>query len=164
MGGAVRILTAQPDPRAVAVNAEVGRFEYRRRWTWIISRSPAGESAIVSRCRRSASSAPLSTSLVISIERPPATSASPKPEPPGDREANQRCRPQERSNQSACGSRPECVNHKADLDDLGVDASNNSNYFSNLPAFTIAADYPSQQQVGLNSATWKWTTTSTMRP
>src|SRR5580704_6433332 len=142
MGGAIRILTAQPDPSAFAVNAEVGG-----------SSTDGGGLGYVT---KSAVNLPLSSDAAIRIvgafEHVPgyidrAT--------PGDFSVAQPDLP-------VTASRINDVDLKSGRiiglwkpsDELTikptlmiseVDASNNSDFFSNLPDFTTAATYPSPQ-------------------
>ena len=143
MGGAIRILTAQPDPSAFALNAEVGGSSMDGGGTGYLTKS--------------AVNLPLSSDAAIRIvgafEHVPgyidrAT--------PGDFSVAQPHLP-------VTASRINDVDLKSGRiiglwkpsDELTikptlmiseVDASNNSDFFSNLPDFTTAAYYPSPQQ------------------
>ncbi len=142
MGGAVRILTAQPDPKAFAVNAEVGGSS--------IDGGGAGYLA------KSAVNLPLSADSAVRVvgafEHVPGYISQAVP---GDYSVAQ-------------PDLPVTARHINDVDlksarVIGlwkptdaltitpsfmvsdVDSSNNSSYFSNLPRFTVAANYPTPQ-------------------
>jgi len=142
MGGAVRILTAQPDPSAFAVNAEVGGS----------SMDGGGEGYLA----KSAVNLPLTADSAIRVvgafEHVPGyiNQAS-----PGDYAVSQPELPvtARRINDVDLKS-GRIIGLWKPTDELTikptfvistVDASNNSDYFSNLPEFTTAANYPSPQ-------------------
>ena len=142
MGGALRILTAQPDPSALAVNAEVGGSS--------MDHGGAGYLA------KSAVNLPLSADsairLVGAFEHVPGYISQVAP---GDYNTPQPALPvtARRTNDADLKS-GRIIGLWKPIDGLTikptfmiseVDASNNSQYFSNLPEFTIAANYPSPQ-------------------
>ena len=143
MGGAIRILTAQPDPKAFAVNAEVGG-----------SSTDGGGLGYLT---KSAVNLPLSPDAAIRIvgafEHVPGYI---NQAAPGDFSVAHPDLPvtARRINDVDLKSgriiglwKPtDALTIKPTLMISEVDANNNSNYFSNLPEFTIAADYPSPQQ------------------
>lgn len=142
MGGALRVLTAQPDPKAFAVNAEVGGS----------STEGGGAGYLV----KSAVNLPLSSDAAIRIvgayEHVPdyidrAT--------PGDYNVAQPDLPVTarqindadlKSGRIIALWKPtDALTIKPSVMISEVDASSNSQYFSNLPPFTTAAYYPSPQ-------------------
>ena len=142
MGGALRVLTAQPDPKAFAVNAEVGGS----------STQGGGAGYLV----KSAVNLPLSADAAIRIvgayEHVPgyidrAT--------PGDYNVAQPDLPVTarqindadlKSGRIIALWRPtDALTIKPSVMISEVDAGNNSQYFSNLPPFTTAGYYPSPQ-------------------
>jgi len=142
MGGAVRILTAQPDPSAVAVNAEVGG-----------SNTDGGGAGYLA---KSAVNLPLSSDAAIRIvgafEHVPGYI---RQATPGDYGISEPSLPvtARRINDAdlksgriiALWKPTDALTIKPTLMISEVDASNNSNYYSNLPEFTIAAYYPTPQ-------------------
>lgn len=142
MGGAVRILTAQPDPSAVAVNAEVGG-----------SSMQGGGAGYLA---KSAVNLPLTADAAIRIvgafEHVPGYI---NQAAPGDYAVVQPDLPltARRINDVDLKSgriiglwKPtDALTIKPTLMISEVGASNNSNYFSNLPEFTTAGYYPSPQ-------------------
>jgi iron complex outermembrane recepter protein len=142
MGGAVRILTAQPDPSAVAVNAEVG--------------GSSMQGGGVGYLTKSAVNLPLTADSAIRIvgafEHVPGYINQAFP---GDYDAAQPNLPvtERRINDVDLKSgriiglwKPtDALSIKPTLMISEVDASNNSDYFSNLPEFTTAATSPSPQ-------------------
>src|SRR5580698_9372644 len=149
MGGAVRILTAQPDPSAVAVNAEVGG-----------SKTDGGGSGYLA---KSAVNLPLSSDAAIRIvgafEHVPGYI---NQATPGDYGISEPSLPvtARRINDAdlksgriiALWKPTDALTIKPTLMISEVDASNNSNYYSNLPDFTMAAYYPSPQTSRLEVA------------
>jgi iron complex outermembrane receptor protein len=142
MGGAVRILTAQPDPKAFAVNAEVGGS----------SMDGGGEGYLA----KSAVNLPLTVDSAIRIvgafEHVPGYI---NQAAPGDYAVAQPDLPvtARRINDVDLKSgriiglwKPtDALTIKPTFMISEVDARNNSDYFSNLPEFTTAATYPSPQ-------------------
>jgi iron complex outermembrane recepter protein len=142
MGGAVRILTAQPDPSAVAVNAEVG--------------ASSMQGGGVGYLTKSAVNLPLTPDSAIRIvgafEHVPGYI---NQVAPGDYAIAQPDLPvtARRINDVDIKSgriiglwKPtDALTIKPTFMISEVDANNNSNYFSNLPDFTTAAFYPSPQ-------------------
>jgi outer membrane receptor protein involved in Fe transport len=142
MGGAVRILTAQPDPSGVAVNAEVGG-----------SSMDGGGAGYLA---KSAVNLPLSSDAAIRIvgafEHVPGYINQVSP---GDYSVAQPSLPvtATRINDVDLKSgriiglwKPtDALTIKPTFMLSEVDASNSSEYFSNLPEFTTAATYPSPQ-------------------
>jgi outer membrane receptor protein involved in Fe transport len=142
MGGAIRILTTQPDPSAFAVNLEVGG-----------SNMDGGAGYLA----KSAVNLPVSPDAAIRIvgafEHVPGYI---NQAAPGDFSVAQPDLPvtARRINDVDLKSgriiglwKPtDALTIKPTLMISEVDAGSNSNYFSNLPEFTIAADYPSPQQ------------------
>jgi iron complex outermembrane recepter protein len=142
MGGAVRILTAQPDPSAVAVNAEVG--------------GSSMQGGGVGYLTKSAVNLPLTADSAIRIvgafEHVPGYINQAFP---GDYDAAQPNLPvtERRINDVDLKSgriiglwKPtDALSIKPTLMISEVDASNNSDYFSNLPEFTTAATSLSPQ-------------------
>ena len=143
MGGAIRILTAQPDPKAFAVNAEVGGSSI--------------DGGGLGYLTKSAVNLPLSPDAAIRIvgafEHVPGYIDRAAP---GDFSVAQPDLPvtARRINDVDLKSgriiglwKPtDALTIKPTFMISEVDASNNSDYFSNLPEFTIAADYPIPQQ------------------
>jgi iron complex outermembrane recepter protein len=142
MGGAVRILTAQPDPSAVAVNAEVG--------------ASGMQGGGVGYLTKSAVNLPLTPDSAIRVvgafEHVPGYI---NQAAPGDYAIAQPDLPvtAKRINDVDLKS-GRIIGLWKPTDELTVkptfmisevDANNNSNYFSNLPEFTTAAFYPSPQ-------------------
>jgi iron complex outermembrane receptor protein len=143
MGGAIRILTAQPDPSAFAVNAETGG-----------SSTDGGGAGYLA---KSAVNLPLSPAAAVRVvgafEHVPGYI---NQAAPGDFSVAQPDLPvtARRINDVDLKSGRIIVLWKA-TDALTikptfmiseVDASNNSQYFSNLPKFTVATIYPTPQQ------------------
>jgi iron complex outermembrane recepter protein len=142
MGGAVRILTAQPDPSAVAVNAEVG--------------ASGTQGGGVGYLTKSAVNLPLTPDSAIRVvgafEHVPGYI---NQAAPGDYAVAQPDLPvtAKRINDVDLKSgrviglwKPTGeLTIKPTFMISEVDANNNSNYFSNLPEFTTAAFYPSPQ-------------------
>ena len=142
MGGAARILTAQPDPGAFAVNAEVGG-----------SSTDGGGLGYLT---KSAVNLPLSADAAVRIvgafEHVPGYISQAAP---GDYSVAQPDLPvtARRINDVDLKSgriiglwKPnDKLTIKPTLMISEIDASNNSDYFSNLPEFTTAAIYPSPQ-------------------
>src|SRR5580658_7842504 len=142
MGGAIRILTAQPDPKAYAVNAEVGG-----------SSMDGGGAGYLA---KSAVNLPLTADSAIRVvgafEHVPGYI---NQAVPGDYAVAQPDLPvtARRINDVDLKSgriiglwKPTGeLTIKPTFMISEVDAGNNSDYFSNLPEFTIAADYPSPQ-------------------
>ena len=142
MGGAVRILTAQPDPGALAVNAEVGGS----------SMDGGGEGYLA----KSAVNLPLTADSAVRIvgafEHVPGYIDQAAP---GDYTVAQPDLPvtARRINDVDLKSgriiglwKPtDALTIKPTFMISEVDARNNSDYFSNLPEFTTAATYPSPQ-------------------
>src|SRR6202034_427801 len=142
MGGAIRILTAQPDPSAFAVNAEVG-----------CSSTDGGGLGYLT---KSAVNLPLSPDAAIRIvgafEHVPGYI---NQAAPGDFTVAQPDLPvtARRINDVDIKSgriiglwKPtDALTIKPTLMISEVDAGNNSNYYSNLPEFTMAAYYPTPQ-------------------
>jgi iron complex outermembrane receptor protein len=143
MGGAVRILTAQPDPAAFAVNAEVGGS----------SMDGGGEGYLA----KSAVNLPLSSDtavrLVGAFEHVPGYI---NQATPGDYSVARPDLPvtERRINDVDLKSgrilglwKPtDALTIKPSLTLSVVDSSNNSQYFTNLPQFTVATYYPTPQQ------------------
>ncbi len=142
MGGAVRILTAQPDPKAFAVNAEVGGS----------SMDGGGDGYLA----KSAVNLPLTADAAIRVvgafEHVPGYI---NRAAPGDYAVAQPDLPvtARRINDADLKSgriiglwKPtDALTIKPTFMISEVDAGNNSDYFSNLPEFTTAATYPSPQ-------------------
>jgi iron complex outermembrane recepter protein len=142
MGGAVRILTAQPDPNAFAVSAEVGG-----------SSMDGGGAGYLA---KSAVNLPLTADSAIRVvgafEHVPGYISQAAP---GDYAVAQPDLPvtARRINDVDLKSgriiglwKPtDQLTIKSTFMMSEVDASNNSDYFSNLPEFTTAATYPSPQ-------------------
>jgi iron complex outermembrane recepter protein len=142
MGGAVRILTAQPDPSAVAVNAEVGG-----------SSTQGGGAGYLA---KSAVNLPMTADSAVRIvgafEHVPGYI---NQATPGDFSVAQPDLPvtARRINDVDLKSgriigvwKPtDALTIKPTFMISEVNASNNSDYFSNLPEFTTAAVYPSPQ-------------------
>jgi iron complex outermembrane recepter protein len=142
MGGAVRILTAQPDPAAFAVNAEVGGSSMEGGGAGYLAKSAANLPL----------SADSAVRLVGAFEHVPGYIDQAAP---GDYSIAQPELPvtARRINDVDLKSGRIIALWKP-TDELTikptfmiseVDSSNNSNYFSNLPEFTTAATYPSPQ-------------------
>jgi iron complex outermembrane receptor protein len=143
MGGAIRILTAQPDPKAYAVNAEVGA-----------SSMDGGGAGYLA---KSAVNLPLTADSAIRVvgafEHVPGYI---NQAVPGDYAVAQPDLPvtARRINDVDLKSgriiglwKPTGeLTIKPTFMISEIDASNNSNYFSNLPEFTTAATYPSPQE------------------
>src|ERR1700691_1595034 len=143
MGGAIRILTAQPDPKAFAVNAEVGG-----------SSMQGGGAGYLA---KSAVNFPLSPDAAIRIvgafehlpgyinQAAPGDVSVAHPDLPV---TARRINDVDLKSGRIIGLwKPiDALTIKPTLMISEVDASNNSDYFNNLPEFTIAADYPSPQQ------------------
>ncbi len=142
MGGAVRILTAQPDPSAVAVNAEVG--------------GSSMEGGGVGYLAKSAVNLPFAADAAIRVvgafehvpgyinQAAPGDYAVAQPElPVTARRIND---VDLKSGRIIALWKPtDVLTIKPTLMISEVDASNNSNYYSNLPEFTMAAYYPTPQ-------------------
>src|SRR6202167_2847856 len=142
MGGAVRILAAQPDPSAFAVNAEVGG-----------SSTDGGGLGYLT---KSAVNLPLTADAAIRIvgafehvpgyinQAAPGDYAVAQPDlPVTARRINDA---DLRSGRIIALWKPtDALTIKPTLMISEVDASNNSNYYSNLPEFTMAAYYPTPQ-------------------
>ncbi len=143
MGGAVRVLTAQPDPAAYAVNAEVGG-----------SNMDGGGQGYLA---KSAVNLPLSSDaavrLVGAFEHVPGYI---NQATPGDYSVASPDLPvtERRINDVDLKSgrilglwKPtDALTIKPSLTISEVDSSNNSQYFTNLPQFTVATYYPTPQQ------------------
>ena len=143
MGGAVRVLTAQPDPAAFAVNAEVGG-----------SNMDGGGQGYLA---KSAVNLPLSSDaavrLVGAFEHVPGYI---NQATPGDYSVAYPDLPvtERRINDVDLKSgrilglwKPtDALTIKPSLTISEVDSSNNSQYFTNLPQFTVATYYPTPQQ------------------
>lgn len=142
MGGALRVLTAQPDPKAMAINAEAG--------------GSSMDGGGLGYFAKSALNLPLSPEAAVRIvgafEHVPGYI---NREVPGDYNVAQ-------PDQSVTARRINDADIKSGrilalwqpTDSLTikpsvmiseVDAANNSQYFSNLPAFTTAGNYPTPQ-------------------
>ena len=142
MGGAIRILTAQPDPKAFAVNAEVGGS----------SMDGGGEGYLAKSAVNLPVTADSAIRVVGAFEHVPGYI---KQAVPGDYTVAQPDLPvrARRINDVDLKSgrimglwKPtDALTIKPTFMISEVDARNNSNYFSNLPEFTTAATYPSPQ-------------------
>ncbi|HWG68435.1 MAG TPA: TonB-dependent receptor [Steroidobacteraceae bacterium] len=142
MGGALRVLTAQPDPKALAVNAEAGG-----------SSVDGGGMGYVA---KSALNLPLSPDAAVRIvgafEHVPGYI---NRELPGDYSVAHPDQPvaARRINDADIKSgrilglwKPtDSLTIKPSVMISEVDAANNAQYFSNLPAFTTAGNYPTPQ-------------------
>jgi iron complex outermembrane receptor protein len=142
MGGAVRILTAQPDPKAFAVNAEVG--------------GSSTDGGGIGYLTKSAVNLPLSPDAAVRIvgafehvpgyinQAVPGDYAVAQPELPV---TARRINDVDLKSGRVIGlwKPTDALTIKPTFMISEVDASNNSDYFSNLPEFTTAATYPSPQ-------------------
>jgi iron complex outermembrane receptor protein len=142
MGGALRVLTAQPDPKSMAINAEAGGSS--------MDGGGAGYFA------KSAVNLPLSADSAVRVvgafEHVPGYI---NREIPGDYSVAQPNEPvtARRINDADIKSgrilglwQPtDSLTIKPSVMLSEVDAANTSQYFSNLPTFTIAANYPTPQ-------------------
>jgi outer membrane receptor protein involved in Fe transport len=142
MGGAVRILTAQPDPKAFAVNAEVGGS----------SMDGGGEGYLA----KSAVNLPLTADSAIRVvgafEHVPGYINQAAPGDYGVAQPDLPVRARRINDVDLKSGRimglwkpTDALTIKPTFMISEVDARNNSNYFSNLPEFTTAATYPSPQ-------------------
>jgi iron complex outermembrane receptor protein len=142
MGGAVRILTAQPDPSAVAVNAEVGG-----------SSTDGGGAGYLA---KSSVNLPLSSDAAVRIvgafEHVPGYIRQATPGDYGILEPSLPVTARRINDADLKSGRiialwkpTDALTIKPTLMISAVDASNNSNYYSNLPEFTMAAYYPTPQ-------------------
>jgi iron complex outermembrane recepter protein len=142
MGGAVRILTAQPDPSAFAVNAEVGGSSMQGGGAGYLAKSAVNLPLTADSAVR----------IVGAFEHVPGYI---NQAAPGDYTVAQPDLPvtARRINDVDLKSgriiglwKPtDELTIKPTLMISQVDAGNNSDYFSNLPEFTTAATYPSPQ-------------------
>ena len=142
MGGAIRILTAQPDPGAFAVNAEVGGS----------SMKGGGDGYLAKSAVNLPFSSDAAVRLVGAFEHVPGYI---NQAAPGDFGIAQPALPvtDKRINDVDLKSgriiglwKPtDELTIKPSLTISEVDARNNSDYFSNLPKFTLASTYPSPQ-------------------
>ena len=142
MGGAIRILTAQPDPSAFAVNAEVGG-----------SSMDGGGAGYLA---KSAVNLPLSSDAAIRIvgafehvpgyidQAAPGDYSVAQPELPV---TARRINDVDLKSSRVIGvwKPTDALTIKPTFMLSEVDARNNSDYFTNLPEFTMAAYYPSPQ-------------------
>ena len=142
MGGAVRILTAQPDPSAVAVNAEVGG-----------SSMQGGGAGYLA---KSAVNLPLTADSAVRVvgafehvpgyinQAAPGDYAVANPDLPV---TARRINDVDLESGRIIGlwKPTDALTIKPTLMISKIDASNNSNYYSNLPEFTTADYYPSPQ-------------------
>ena len=142
MGGAIRILTAQPDPSAFAVNAEVGG-----------SSMDGGGAGYLT---KSAVNLPLSSDAAVRIvgafehvpgyidQAAPGDYSVAQPELPV---TARRINDVDLKSTRVIGvwKPTDALTIKPTFMLSEVDARNNSDYFTNLPEFTIAAYYPSPQ-------------------
>jgi outer membrane receptor protein involved in Fe transport len=142
MGGALRILTAQPDPTAVAVNAEVGG-----------SSMDGGGAGYLA---KSAVNLPLSSDSAIRIvgafEHVPGYIDQAAPRDYGVARPDLPVTVRRINDADLKSGRiiglwkpTDALTIKPTFMVSEVDAGGNSQYFSNLPEFTIAANYPSPQ-------------------
>jgi outer membrane receptor protein involved in Fe transport len=143
MGGAVRILTAQPDPRAFAVNAEVGGS----------SMDGGGEGYLA----KSAVNLPITADSAVRVvgafehvpgyinQAVPGDYSVAKPDLPV---TARRINDVDLKSGRIIGlwKPTDALTITPSFMISEVDSSNNSNYFSNLPEFTTAAIYPSPQR------------------
>jgi outer membrane receptor protein involved in Fe transport len=142
MGGAVRILTAQPDPSVVAVNAEVGG-----------SSMQGGGAGYLA---KSAVNLPLTADSAVRVvgafehvpgyinQAAPGNYAVAEPDLPV---TARRINDVDLKSGRIIGlwKPTDALTIKPTLMISEIDASNNSNYYSNLPEFTTADYYPSPQ-------------------
>jgi outer membrane receptor protein involved in Fe transport len=142
MGGAVRILTAQPDPSAVAVNAEVG--------------GSSMQGGAVGYLAKSAVNLPLTADSAVRVvgafehvpgyinQAAPGNYAVAQPDLPV---TARRINDVDLKSGRIIGQwKPtDALTIKPTLMISEIDASNNSNYYSNLPEFTTADYFPSPQ-------------------
>jgi iron complex outermembrane recepter protein len=142
MGGAVRILTAQPDPSAVAVNAEVGGSDMQGGGAGYLAKSAVNLPLTADAAIRVVGAFEHVPGYINQVAPGDYTVAHPDL-PVTARHIND---VDLKSGRIIALWKPtDELTIKPTLMFSEVEASNNSNYYSNLPEFTMAAYYPSPQ-------------------
>ncbi len=142
MGGAVRILTAQPDPSAVAVNAEVGGSSMQGGGVGYLAKSAVNLPLTADAAIRVVGAFEHVPGYINQVAPGDYTVAHPDL-PVTARHINDADLKSGRI--IALWKPTDALTIKPTFMISEVDAGNNSNYFSNLPDFTTADYYPSPQ-------------------
>ena len=152
MGGAVRILTAQPDPSAVAVNAEVGG-----------SSMQGGGAGYLA---KSAVNLPITADSAVRVvgafehvpgyinQAAPGNYAVAQPGLTGDGATDQRCGSKERSDHRSVEA-DRCIDDQADVDDFRESMPAITRITTAICRFTAATIIRARKPAGLKSAIYQ---------